>query len=55
MIDRADDHYELDISRAMKLLGWEPKHNLIDTLPGMIKNLKEDPEKWYKENKLEKK
>ncbi|HKZ65679.1 MAG TPA: NAD(P)-dependent oxidoreductase [Chitinophagaceae bacterium] len=54
MIDRADDHYELDISRAMKLLGWEPTHNLIDTLPEMIKNLKADPEKWYKENKLEK-
>jgi UDP-glucose 4-epimerase len=54
MIDRADDHYELDISRAEKLLGWKPKHNLIDTLPEMIQNLKEDPDKWYKENKLEK-
>ena len=54
MIDRADDHYELDISRAEKLLGWTPKHNLPDTLPEMIKNLKADPEKWYEENKLEK-
>jgi UDP-glucose 4-epimerase len=54
MIDRADDHYELDISRAEKLLGWKPKHNLIDTLPEMIRNLKADPDKWYKENKLEK-
>jgi hypothetical protein len=24
MIDLADDHYELDISRARTLLGWEP-------------------------------
>ena len=54
MIDRADDHYELDISRAKKLLGWEPAHNLIGTLPEMINNLKANPEKWYKENKLEK-
>lgn len=55
MIDRADDHYELDISRAEKLLGWKPAHNLIDTLPAMIEHLKAEPEKWYKENKLEKK
>lgn len=54
MIDRADDHYELDISRAEKLLEWKPAHNLIDVLPEMIRNLKADPEKWYKENKLEK-
>lgn len=54
MIDRADDHYELDISRAEKLLGWIPKHKLTDTLTEVIKNLKADPEKWYKENKLEK-
>lgn len=55
MIDRADDHFELDISRAKELLGWEPKHNLMDTLSAMIENLKADSEKWYKENKLEKK
>jgi UDP-glucose 4-epimerase len=54
MIDRADDHYELDISRAEKLLGWKPQHNLMGALPEMIKNLKSDPEKWYKVNKLEK-
>jgi UDP-glucose 4-epimerase len=54
MIDRADDHFELDISRAEKLLGWKPKHNLMDTLPEMISNLKANPERWYKENKLEK-
>ena len=53
MIDRADDHYELDISRAKKLLGWEPKHSLMETLPLMIEKLKKNPEKWYKENNLE--
>ncbi len=40
MIDRADDHYELDISRAEKLLGWRPSHNLLETLPVIIQHLK---------------
>lgn len=53
MIDRADDHYELDISRARKLLGWEPRYNLMDTLPEMITNLKADPAAWYKRNGLD--
>jgi len=53
MIDRTNDHYELDITRAKELLGWEPQHTLEGTLPNMIKNLKSDPLKWYKANKLE--
>lgn len=53
MIDRADDHYELDISRARELLGWEPEHTLVGTLPHIIEKLKTDPVKWYRENKLE--
>ena len=52
MIDRADDHYELDISRAKELLDWEPEYSLMETLPLMIKKLKENPVKWYKENNL---
>lgn len=52
MIDMADDHYEMDISKARKELGWQPKHNLRDTLPEMIRNLKENPSLWYEENKL---
>lgn len=54
MIDRADDNYELDVNRAHELLGWKPNHNLLDTLPAIIKNLKANPEKWYKENNLDK-
>ncbi len=53
MIDLADDHFEMDSSKAKKLLGWEPKHSLRDTLPKMIKKLKEDPEKFYRKNNLE--
>lgn len=52
MIDLADDHYALDISRARKMLGWKPKQSLRDTLPKMVQALKADPVKWYEENKL---
>jgi nucleoside-diphosphate-sugar epimerase len=53
MIDLADDHYELDICHAKKLLGWTPKHSLEKTLPIMIEELKKDPAHWYKINQLD--
>ena len=53
MIDRANDHYALDITRARSLLGWEPKRSLRTTLPKMIAALKADPQNWYRENDLE--
>lgn len=53
MIDLADDHYEMDISKAKRLLGWTPKHTLEKTLPLMIDALKKDPEGWYKINQLD--
>lgn len=52
MVDLADDHYEMDIFRAMTYLNWEPKHDLISTLPKMIEKLKANPEQWYKNNEL---
>lgn len=54
MIDRAGAHYELDISRAKEYLNWEPRHRIMDTLPKMIENLKDDPDAWYEKNNLEK-
>lgn len=53
MIDRANDHYALDITRARTLLGWEPKKSLRGTIPQMIAALKADPIGWYRENNLE--
>ena len=53
MIENSDDHYEIDISRARALLGWEPRHSLTGTLPEMIRRLKADPTDWYEKNKLE--
>ncbi|GBE37451.1 NAD dependent epimerase/dehydratase family protein [bacterium BMS3Bbin08] len=52
MIDRANDHYAVDITRARALLDWEPGHSLRKTLPKMIDALKRDPLGWYKKNKL---
>jgi nucleoside-diphosphate-sugar epimerase len=54
MIDLADDHFELDISRARQLLGWEPKHSLRETLPKMVAAMQTDPEAWYREHDLTK-
>lgn len=53
MIDHVDDHYALDTSRAKIFLDWHPKRNLRETLPVMIEKLKENPTKWYEENKLD--
>jgi nucleoside-diphosphate-sugar epimerase len=53
MIDRADDHYALDVSRARDLLDWEPRRSLRNTLPVMVEQLKTDPLAWYRINKLD--
>ena len=52
MIEIADDHYVLDISRARTLLGWEPRHSLRHTLPTILAKLKANPIAWYRENDL---
>ncbi|KGM32305.1 vitamin K epoxide reductase [Inquilinus limosus MP06] len=52
MIDQANDHYALDVSRARALLGWQPRHSLGGTLPAMLAALNADPPGWYRANKL---
>ncbi|GAB4237251.1 MAG: hypothetical protein Tsb0021_17070 [Chlamydiales bacterium] len=52
MIDISDEHYELDISHSKNLIDWEPKNNLMDSLPKMVEALKNDPQKWYEEHNL---
>ena len=39
MVALSDDHFELDISRARKLLNWRPRHTLRETLPKIINHL----------------
>lgn len=53
MIDRANDHYALDITRARTLLDWQPRHTLRKTLPKMVASLQADPLAWYREHGLE--
>ncbi|MBI3969319.1 MAG: NAD(P)-dependent oxidoreductase [Chloroflexi bacterium] len=53
MIDLADAHYALDLTRARTLLDWEPQRSLRDTLPKMVAALQADPIGWYRANKLD--
>ncbi len=53
MIDRANDHYALDVTRAHTLLGWEPGRSLRQTLPKIVAALKADSAGWYREQGLE--
>ncbi|MBM3201822.1 MAG: NAD(P)-dependent oxidoreductase [Chlamydiae bacterium] len=52
MIDLADDHYALNISKAEKLLGFKPKHSVGKEISLMLDKMLENPEKWYKNNQL---
>lgn len=50
MIDKAGEHYEMNISRANKYINWEPEHRLLDSLPGILEKLKDDPKTWFEEH-----
>lgn len=50
MIDMASDHYALDISKARKLLDWEPERRIEESLPVLIDGLQADPLGWYRAN-----
>jgi nucleoside-diphosphate-sugar epimerase len=52
MVWLADDHYELDTSRAASLLGWRPRHSLRGTLPRIVGALKRNPAEWYERNRI---
>ncbi|HEX2531901.1 MAG TPA: vitamin K epoxide reductase family protein, partial [Burkholderiaceae bacterium] len=52
MVQLADEHYELDITRAEQLLDWHPEHALRRSLPAMIGKLRQDPARWYRHNKI---
>lgn len=53
MIRLADENYRVDISKAKRVLGWEPKKRLDDELEIMIDFLKEDPHQFYAVNDLQ--
>lgn len=53
MVNMADDHYALDITRAKRLLGWQPQHSVMTSLSKMTETLKSNPEMWYQKNGLD--
>jgi nucleoside-diphosphate-sugar epimerase len=53
MIDLADEDYELDCTRAKKVLGWQTKRSLHDAIPLMCKALLLDPHHWYHEHGIQ--
>jgi hypothetical protein len=50
MVDLADMHLPVDITRARTRLGWEPRHRLRGTLDEILRRLKADPREWYERN-----
>lgn len=53
MIDLAEDHYEIDPTRAEQTLGFRARHRLRDELPVILRRLKEDPRRFYEKNGLQ--
>ena len=53
MVELADDHYELDVTRAQQVLGWSPRHSLRDELPAIVTALLADPLAWYRANRID--
>ncbi|MFT5326716.1 MAG: nucleoside-diphosphate-sugar epimerase [Planctomycetaceae bacterium] len=52
MVDLADDHYEVDLTRARTQLSWEPVRRLRHTLPKMLGRFHKNKEAWYEEHDL---
>ena len=50
MIDMASDHDALNIGLARRLLGWRPRHRILEGLKDLVAALTRDPEGWYEAN-----
>lgn len=46
MIPFADENYHLDISKAQRILHWQPTRHLRDDLSLLLRNRTEDKQKW---------
>lgn len=53
MIELADDHLEVDTSRACSRLGWVARRQLLNELPRILERLKSAPLDWYRTNHLQ--
>jgi len=52
MIRFSDANFDMDNSKAKRILNWKPRKHLRDTLPSIIKNLQLYPGTWYQINKI---
>lgn len=50
MIDMADGHFPVDISKAKTKLTWQPQYRLSDKLATITQHLIDEPKKWYRMN-----
>ncbi|MDQ2644837.1 MAG: NAD-dependent epimerase/dehydratase family protein [Myxococcota bacterium] len=53
IIDRADEHYEVETRRARELIGWSALHRLRASLPRMVDLLQAQPQFFYETNQLD--
>lgn len=52
MVDLADAHYPVDITKAKHKLDWQPRHRLRETIGEMAQRMKRDPKAWLQRNGL---
>jgi nucleoside-diphosphate-sugar epimerase len=52
MVDLADQHYPVEIERARRALGWEPRRRLRETIDTIVDGLLDDSAAWYRTNGL---
>ena len=50
MIQYADEHYEMDVSKAKQLIGWKPFRSLKSCLPSMLEIARDRPQDWLRAN-----
>ncbi len=50
MVSLADKKYQFDTDKANKVLEWQPSFRLKQCMKAIIKNLKNDPKRWFEIN-----
>ena len=52
MINLADKKFRFDIDNAKRILNWQPRFLLKEYMKVIIKNLKNDPKRWFEINRI---
>jgi nucleoside-diphosphate-sugar epimerase len=51
MINLTDKKYRFNVEKAKKGLEWQPRFQLKQYMKVIIKDLKDDPKRWFEINK----